>query len=108
VVALQQQIDAANIERLAADVRAAQEQHDLRQATREQVARLEAAAAQVIDMLRWVDERERETDRENESSEHGHCYQLAKSTVTNFCGKLAFLTAHLIMCTRSLCLSTHL
>ncbi len=47
VVALQQQIDAANIERLAADVRAAQEQHDLRQATREQVARLEAAAAQV-------------------------------------------------------------
>ncbi len=52
VVALQQQIDAANIERLAADVRAAQEQHDLRQATREQVARLEAAAAQVQCELR--------------------------------------------------------
>ncbi len=47
VVALQQQIDAANIERLAADVRAAQEQHDLRQATREQVARLDATIAQV-------------------------------------------------------------
>ena len=47
VVALQQAIDAANIERLAADVRAAQEQHDLRQATREQVARLEATIAQV-------------------------------------------------------------
>jgi hypothetical protein len=47
VVALQQQIDALNIERLSGEVRAAQEQHELRQAHRDQIARLEATASQL-------------------------------------------------------------